>query len=185
MAWKTKHGMFGTREYQCWAAMKKRCQNPNDQSYPLYGGRGITVCDAWQNFEGFFADMGRRPSASHSLERKDNDKGYSPDNCIWATRHQQGRNRRTCTFITFADRTMSIAAWCDLLGVPYNVVLTRIVKYGWSFVDAVTTPKRPTGRIVDKTCQRCDSSFRAGSSARFCSGCRKYRTWKHSLYVHE
>jgi hypothetical protein len=85
-----KHGMYGTPEYNSWCAMKKRCYSPNGRSYKRYGGRGITVCDEWlASFEQFYKDMGRRPGPTYSVERLDNDKGYSPSNCVWADRFQQ------------------------------------------------------------------------------------------------
>lgn len=82
-------------EYNVWSGMKQRCYNPNSAQYLDYGGRGITVCDRWINsFENFLSDMGKKPSYDLSIERVDNDKGYSPDNCIWADRTTQNRNRR-------------------------------------------------------------------------------------------
>lgn len=81
-------------EYSVWVGMRRRCHDPKFKSYPDYGGRGITVCERWLSFANFLADMGRRPSPAHSIERKDNDRGYAPDNCIWATRDAQATNRR-------------------------------------------------------------------------------------------
>lgn len=91
-------------EYYVWAGMRKRCLDPNSKSYKNYGGRGITVCDRWQDFANFIADMGPRPSHEHSIERKDNDCGYSPDNCIWATRDIQAKNRRPKKKITHCSK---------------------------------------------------------------------------------
>jgi len=90
----TKHGMCGTPEYNIWRAMVQRCSNPKYQTYRHYGGRGISVCDRWMRFENFYADMGERPTSKLTIERENNNDGYSPDNCIWADWTSQSRNKR-------------------------------------------------------------------------------------------
>lgn len=95
----TKHGQSHqdkkfTTEYQAWANMIKRCTNPKANGYEYWGGRGITVCDRWKDFSNFFEDMGKKPTKEHSLDRIDNNKGYSPDNCKWSNKSEQVINRR-------------------------------------------------------------------------------------------
>ena len=80
--------------YAVWSAMRQRCSNPRNKDYRHYGGRGITVCDRWAVFENFLADMGERPGPGYSIDRVDNDQGYFPENCRWATQSEQVRNSR-------------------------------------------------------------------------------------------
>lgn len=87
------HGGTYTREYRVWWDMHQRCGNPKNERYPKYGGRGISVCERWADFGLFIADMGPRPSSDHSIDRKDNDGNYEPNNCRWATRSEQQRNK--------------------------------------------------------------------------------------------
>jgi hypothetical protein len=90
----TFHGESNNLTYKSWGNMIQRCTNKKHINYPNYGGRGITVCDSWLNYQNFVADMGQRPNAKMSLDRIDNDKGYSKDNCKWSTQTEQTRNRR-------------------------------------------------------------------------------------------
>lgn len=132
------HGMSLTTEYEIWASMKKRFNNPAHAAYPRYGGRGVTVCPEWEKFENFYADMGPRPTGM-SIERKDNDEGYSKGNCIWATDTEQSNNRRNVKKFHIGDTHGSIAEVCRALGMPRATVWARL-KAGWEPQKAFTEP---------------------------------------------
>ncbi len=139
---KRTHNMTGTIEYSRWCGMYSRCYLAQFPQYKDYGGRGIFVCERWRhNFEAFYADMGPCPSPKHTLERKDNDGPYSPENCRWATQREQANNKRTNTFLTVGGRRMTTAQWSHETGLPRDMIARRIVR-GWSPEDAVTIKPR-------------------------------------------
>jgi hypothetical protein len=118
-----RHGLSRLREYRVWKSMHARCRDLRD---PCYGGRGIRVCDRWRSFTAFLQDMGVAPSASHTLDRIDNDRGYEPGNVRWATRREQSRNTRQVRLITFAGATRSISEWAKVLGVSPSGLSKRL-----------------------------------------------------------
>jgi len=126
------HGLTSSPEYVAWQLMKDRCLNPRNPAFEYYGGRGIVVCDSWRNsFETFLAEMGEKPTPLHTLERKDGSKGYSIDNCVWATRKEQSRNRRNTKIIQYQGQSKPLGEWCELLGLDYPKTNKRLWR-GWS-----------------------------------------------------
>lgn len=134
----TKHGACDTPVYRAWCAVRYRCENPKDKSWSNYGGRGITVCERWQTFENFYADMGDPPEGT-SIDRKDNDGNYEPENCRWATAREQARNRRNNRLVTYGGVTQPIAVWAEQSNVPVRRVYKRL-DAGWSLSRALTEP---------------------------------------------
>lgn len=142
----TTHGLSRQyrREHQTWKAIHQRCQNPNVSGYDRYGGRGITVSPEWDTFDRFLEDMGPSPGSSHSIERRDNDGPYSPDNCYWSSKTEQANNRRTNRMVTAFGETASLAVmvrkYAERLGLKYATVQRRL-NGGWSAEKALTTTR--------------------------------------------
>lgn len=139
------HGLSNTPEHNSWAGMLQRCTNPNLEKFSRYGARGITVCRRWRKFENFIKDMGQRPSPNHSLDRKNNNRGYFPANCRWATPKQQARNSAKNRILENRGERRCLAEWAELSGVDESVIRGRIDD-GWSVSDAIETPVRPCRR---------------------------------------
>lgn len=144
------HGGSKDPLWQPWNSMMKRCYKTLYHDYGRYGGRGIQVCERWRNFISFQADMkesflahaqehGRKDT---TLERVDNERGYSPENCNWATRKIQARNRAKTKFIVFDGKRKTLAEWAEDLNIPYGTLQGRITNHGWSHERAITTPVR-------------------------------------------
>lgn len=139
----TSHRMSHAPEYKAWDNARGRCYRPNDNKYPLYGGRGIGMCERWRNsFINFIADMGRRPSASHSLERKDSNGDYCPENCVWATGQEQNNNRPSYNrYVTLNGEKLTLAQASRAVGVPHATIRGRL-KRGWSDEETLNVKER-------------------------------------------
>lgn len=131
--------------YKSWHMMKQRCTNKNYSQFSDYGGRGIAVCTNWLDFEHFLKDMGIRPDGT-SLERKDNQKGYNKENCIWADKQTQQRNMRRNRNLTHNGETMCLSDWAARLDMKPHTLSMRIDVHGWSVEKALTTPPANCGR---------------------------------------
>lgn len=139
-----KHGLTANKQkpklYQRWSTMKKRCQNPNDENYHRYGGRGIKVCERWESFENFVADMGQ-PPAGMSLDRIDNDGDYCKENCRWVSLIDQANNTRTNRFVSAFGKRLTVSQWARELGSSPFVIFERL-KRGWPIERAVSQKVR-------------------------------------------
>jgi len=147
----TTHGQRNTPEWHIWNHAKQRCVNPRDKNYAEYGERGITMCERWLHSPGnFFEDMGPRPTPQHTLERRNNRLGYSPENCEWATRSTQTRNRRVTNMLTYNGKTLPLVEWADRLGMSRETLYSRVRRYGWSTEDALSIPPIPSPRRTQR-----------------------------------
>jgi hypothetical protein len=142
---KTTHGESSkTPEYKIWINMHTRCNNPKNKSYADYGGRGIAVCIKWSGpfgYKNFLDDMGRRPSPRHSLDRKNTNGEYSPENCRWATPSEQANNRRSSRVLTYNGKSQTLTQWSVESGLGYCTIKMRL-KRGWSVEKALNTPRQ-------------------------------------------
>jgi len=136
--------------YSTWAGMRERCYKTFNISYPNYGGRGIKVCDRWQNsFRNFYDDMGDRPSPSHTLDRLDNNKDYSPENCAWSTKEEQGSNKRNTIKLFYRGGVITYRDAAAISGLSHKRLYSRIAMQGWTVERAIETPvakRRPRKR---------------------------------------
>lgn len=128
--------------YSVWQGMRRRCMNPNFKQWKDYGGRGISICQEWDDFHQFVADMGPRPSTAHSLDRKDNDKDYCPSNCRWSTKSEQMLNRRVTLKVELEGTIYFVSDLAKKYGLKPDTIKSRAEK-GMSFSE-VTEKKRYT-----------------------------------------
>lgn len=138
------HGGKGTRLYSIWKAMKTRCYNPNFHAYPIYGGRGISVCDEWKSDFQKFRDWSLSNGYEDDLtiDRIDTNGDYRPDNCRWVTYKAQANNTRRNKIISYMGETGTIAEMCEKHRVDQHLVYDRITRLGWKAEKAMSTPPR-------------------------------------------
>lgn len=141
----TTHGLRHTPEYPVWHDMCRRCHDPRVKSYHWYGKKGIFVCLRWrEDFSAFYADMGPRPSPKHSVERRDGNLGYSPENCYWGTSIEQQINKKNpARLISYKGENLPIGTWERRLGFKTNKLYHRIVLKGLSMEEALQDIKNP------------------------------------------
>lgn len=124
----TTHGYTGTSTYRSWAHMKARCLTHTDKDFKHYGARGVTLCKRWLKFENFLEDMGKKHGRL-TIERRDNNKGYFPDNCIWATQKEQTRNSRHNRIIRYKGESRLLIDWANILGIGRSTLAYRLNHY--------------------------------------------------------
>ncbi|MGK3722415.1 helix-turn-helix domain-containing protein [Priestia megaterium] len=145
-----KHGLYKHPAYSSWSHMRRRCNNPKDTYFYHYGGRGIKVCDEWnESFEAFYRDMGDSYKKGLTLERKDVNGDYTPENCIWADRTEQMNNRTVTRYITVFGETMSVSQAARKFNINRNTLNYRL-NHGFSDEDAVTLPIKDVGQEKEK-----------------------------------
>lgn len=136
-----KSSATNPNSYSSWEHMLDRCYNEKHTHYKHYGGRGIVVCDRWrESFDAFVDDMGERPEGL-TLDRIDNERGYEPSNCRWATYQEQNRNKTNGTELTFQGESLSVTEWAEKLDISRQVIFGRL-SVGWTVERALTTPVR-------------------------------------------
>lgn len=133
------HGKSRTRVHAIWLHMRNRCCNSRNAAFAYYGGRGIKVCERWDCFDNFLADMGVPPTDQHSIDRMNVNGDYCPENCRWATDAEQGWNKRSTRFVDIGGIVRPIAVWVREYGIGHGTVYKRMAK-GMTPEEAITTP---------------------------------------------
>jgi hypothetical protein len=168
-----KHGLSYTPEYRAWQQMRLRCTDPEHEAWPDYGGRGITVCPEWLDSpQQFLADMGKKPSPKHEIDRADNDGPYCPENCRWVLRKVNCRNRRSNVVLELDGQSLTLVEWSERTGLAADAIQKRI-RAGWPVALALRTPARakaPNGQA--KSLQRHPCAVcSAPTGATLCKPC--------------
>ncbi len=121
--------------------MRNRCSNPRTHEFYLYGGRGIKICEEWSDYKVFHEwAMSHGYEDDLSIERKNNNGNYEPENCEWIPKAKQAGNRQTSVLVKYKGKEKTLAGWSRETGIPYATLWTRIRKQGWSVERALTTP---------------------------------------------
>ena len=136
------HGLWNSRTYAIWISMKQRCKDnvKCEKIRKSYTDKCIKVCESWKKFENFYADMGEAPEGL-SIDRIDNDKGYSKENCRWATDKEQLNNFSRNRPLTLNGETLNLSQWAEKLGFHRSVLIHRLNRLGWTVEEALTTPR--------------------------------------------
>jgi len=132
------HGKAKSPIYAVWNMMKQRCNLPSNKQYKDYGGRGIKVCERWETFENFYADVGDPPFLRATLERENNNKDYEPGNIKWATYYEQARNNSKTVIYNYEGQKLTLQDISKKAGVNHSSLATRIYSYGMSLEDALS-----------------------------------------------
>ena len=139
----TKHGRFGESIYRVWGSMIQRCCNPRNEHYNHYGARGITICPQWYEFEQFYGwALGAGYNKGLTIERKNNNEGYNPSNCIWTSKLRQANNRRSNRRIEYKGESHTLADWGRITRIKDTILWKRIFQRKWSIERSLTTPVR-------------------------------------------
>lgn len=137
----TTHGLSNnSRTYGVWKGIRKRCLNSSAPGYKNYGGRGIYVCQRWDSYENFLADMGEVPKGM-SIDRINVNGNYEPSNCRWADRKTQMNNMRPNIVVEFMGEKRTLKQWAEKLGINYHMLYQRVFRLSWPVEKALTTPK--------------------------------------------
>lgn len=145
----TTHGMKGSKVYNIWLGMRKRCNLPTNKDYARYGGSGIKVCPEWESFEAFLADMGDVPGEGYSLDRIDGAGNYEKANCRWATQSQQARNKKNNVWVEIKGKTMVLRDWLAVTGHNEKTIAARVAK-GMTYAEAFQIDSPAAKEVLKK-----------------------------------